>query len=337
MGLGASTIAPSSGVSVPQTTLFTQDILHPSYHGVLSERTRPSGVPLHQSHLFARDSFHPYDHYHSWEIDWPSRADPSPVKRYGSFTPADGTTDSDRASAYNEEKEKHMAEVNALMIAFESFQATLDDLKHASNESIAVFLTRLEANRFAYLSASKTPSAQSVNIAEGFRQYFEFEYPELADKVAGSTNSDLFLWFMASDGPTAEAHLRFEYALYVNFDREVDKRIDPIARFDTPVLSLEGYLWLRNFERFNKRSQSEETVNYELKNMRMEQIAWNAIHMPQRINPTALEEFNELYAKAHEIDERVPDFAVMKNGPRRRHAGIIEDVDDFPAEVGETE
>lgn len=299
-----------------------------------------TGVNLDPSALFAPEIFHPSFRDDSFESDWPAERrafDVDTVREVDHLGRASPNLAPDLGptSTYHEEMVKHLEEVGQLKIVFENFQSSVDQLKRTAYNAGEFLFIPVEAKLLAFDSVSMNPSAQSVNVAEGFRQFFEFEYPELVDKVAGTANSDLFLWFMAGNGSTLEARLRFAHALYINLDRKVDTSISPIARFDTPMLSLEGYIWLRNFERFDGPSQIEGAVNYELKNMRMEQIAWNAINIPDRVDPEALKEFNDLYAKAHEFNELLPDFAVMRNGPRRRHAGVIEDVDDFPQVVAE--
>lgn len=164
-------------------------------------------------------------------------------------------------------------------------------------------------------AASNEPSAEAKNYAYGFSQYFQFEFPRAAEFLEGKSDGEKFLWFMGKAGNTevkewlndAIQHGERDFARL-----KLNPNYNPLERFvsfgnDYETLSLEGLIWLRNFEKLTPPRDPSEA-----KSMRMWNIVYQKLNWPK--NLLDLDEFDvfyDLYFKSHEANDRVPDFLVL--------------------------
>lgn len=162
----------------------------------------------------------------------------------------------------------------------------------------------------AYRAASKDPSPEVENYAYGFNQYFDHEFPEAAKLLADKTKGDKFLWFMGIEG-NDEAKKWFIKAYRLHF-RGIYPGL-PLYRFDTPYsdipnMSLEAYVWLRNFEQMVPPTFPDS----ESKDMRL-----NRIVGAKRMNYgdakilRMFRVFDYLYELSHKDHEHIPNFLIL--------------------------
>lgn len=184
------------------------------------------------------------------------------------------------------------------------FDSIVEDLKSLSDYA------NDRATVLAYDAAGTDPSPEARNYAHGFAQFFGFEYPESAAVLADKSESDRFLWFMGKAG-SVEAKQLVNDAIRIG-ENKIYHTTNPIYSFSLPPISdakmsLEAYIWLRNFEQFTAPQFPSEP-----KTARMNRIAGYARNNFHNFAESdAMKVFNHMYPRAHPSGSAVPDFAVL--------------------------
>lgn len=171
------------------------------------------------------------------------------------------------------------------------------------------------ATVLAHDAASTNPSPEATNYARGFAQFFDFEYPAFAPALADKSDGDKFLWFMGAAGSSKAKELLNDAINIGEFQTATFAH--PLFRFSSqqvsdPKMSLEAYIWLRNFEMLaSPRRPTDSKV------VRMNDFI-NFTRMDPEIflKSDALRIFNVMYLKAHLTGDVVPNFALLDYNAR---------------------